>query len=100
MVGICFCAKIETTTPPGWQYRDYYYSLDLLYLQIQALLRSSGNARIVLYRCNTCSLTLREEHILKVFENRVLSRIFAAKRDEMIGRGGKPHNQCLSSNTE
>jgi hypothetical protein len=31
------------------------------------------------------SLTLKEEHMLKVFENRVLERIFGPKRDEMIG---------------
>jgi hypothetical protein len=31
---------------------------------------------VVLYRCETCSLTLREEHRLRVFENRVLRRIF------------------------
>jgi hypothetical protein len=35
----------------------------------------------VLYGCETCSLTLREEHRLRVFENRVLRRIFGPKRD-------------------
>jgi hypothetical protein len=33
--------------------------------------------------CDTCSLTLREEHRLGVFENRVLRRIFGPKRDEV-----------------
>jgi hypothetical protein len=37
---------------------------------------------VVLYGCETLSLTLREEHRLKVFENRVLRRIFGPKRDE------------------
>jgi hypothetical protein len=40
---------------------------------------------VVLYGCETWSLTLREEHRLKVFENRVLRRIFGRKRDEVAG---------------
>jgi hypothetical protein len=36
---------------------------------------------VVLYGCETWSLTLREEHRLRVFENRVLRRIFGPKRD-------------------
>jgi hypothetical protein len=40
---------------------------------------------VVLYGCETWSLTLRTEHKLKVFENRVLRRIFGLKRDEVIG---------------
>jgi hypothetical protein len=40
---------------------------------------------VVLYGCETWSLTLREEHRLKVFENRVLRRIFGSKRDEVTG---------------
>jgi hypothetical protein len=40
---------------------------------------------VVLYGCETWSLTLREEHGLQVFENRVLRRIFGPKRDEVTG---------------
>jgi hypothetical protein len=40
----------------------------------------------VLYGCETWSLALREEHRLKVFENRVLRRIFGPRRDEVTGR--------------
>jgi hypothetical protein len=40
---------------------------------------------VVLYECETWSLTLREEHSLGVFENRVLRRIFGPKRDEVTG---------------
>jgi hypothetical protein len=36
---------------------------------------------VVLYGCETWSLTLSEEHVLRVFENRVLKRIFESKRD-------------------
>jgi hypothetical protein len=41
---------------------------------------------VVLYGCETWSETLRVEHRLRVFENRVLRRIFGPKRDEVIGR--------------
>ena len=42
---------------------------------------------VVLYGCETWSLTLRDEHRLKVLENRVLRRIFEPKRDEVTGSG-------------
>jgi hypothetical protein len=38
----------------------------------------------VLSRCETCSLTLKEEHRLRAFQNRVLRRIFGPKRHEII----------------
>ena len=41
---------------------------------------------VVLYGCETWSLTLREERRLGLFENRVLRRIFGSKRDEVKGR--------------
>jgi hypothetical protein len=41
------------------------------------------------------SLTLREEHRLRVFENRVLRRIFGPKRDEVKGKWRKLHNEEL-----
>jgi hypothetical protein len=48
----------------------------------------------VLYGCETWSLTLREEHRLRVFENKVL-RIFGPKGDEVIGGWRKLHNEEL-----
>jgi hypothetical protein len=51
---------------------------------------------VVLYGCETWSLTLREEHRLRVFENRVLSRIFGPKRDEETGEKRKLHSEELS----
>ena len=42
---------------------------------------------LVLYGCETWSLTLREEHRLRVFENKVLRKIFRAKRDEIKENG-------------
>jgi hypothetical protein len=50
---------------------------------------------IVLYGCETWSVTLREEHRLRVFENRVLRRIFGPKRDEVTGEWRKLHNEEL-----
>jgi hypothetical protein len=47
---------------------------------------------VVLYGCETWSLTIREEHRLWVFENRVLRRIFLPKRDEVTGEWRKLHN--------
>jgi hypothetical protein len=40
---------------------------------------------MILYQCETWSLILREEYRLRVFENRVLRRIFGPKRDEVRG---------------
>ena len=51
---------------------------------------------IVLYGCETWSLTLRGEHRLRVFENRVLRRIFGPKRDEITGECRKLHNKELN----
>jgi hypothetical protein len=50
---------------------------------------------VALYGCETWSLTLREEHRLGVFENRVLTRIFGPKRDEVTGGWRKLHNEEL-----
>jgi hypothetical protein len=48
-----------------------------------------------LYGCETLSLKLREEHRLKVFENRILRRIFGPKRDEVTGEWRKLYNEKL-----
>jgi hypothetical protein len=47
----------------------------------------------VLYGCQTWSLTLREEHRLRVFENRVLRKIFGPKRDEVTGEWRRLNNE-------
>jgi hypothetical protein len=48
---------------------------------------------VVLYECETWSLTLMEERRLRLFENMVLRRIFGPKRDEVIGEWRKLHNE-------
>jgi hypothetical protein len=50
---------------------------------------------VVLYRWETWSLALREEYRLRVFENRVLRRIFGPKRDEVTGGWKKVNNKKL-----
>jgi len=50
---------------------------------------------VVLYGCETWSLTLREERRLKVSENRVM-RIFGSKRDEVTGEWRKLYNEEIN----
>jgi hypothetical protein len=56
---------------------------------------------VVLYGCETWALTLKEKHRLKVFENRVLRRIFGPKRDKVTGErrrlDNEEHNDLHSS---
>jgi hypothetical protein len=51
---------------------------------------------VVLYGCETWSLTLREKQRLRVFEIRVLRRIFGPKRDEATGEWRRLHNEELN----
>ena len=51
---------------------------------------------VVLYGCETWSLTLKEERTLRVFENRVLRGIFGSKRDGVTGEWRKLHNEELN----
>ena len=48
---------------------------------------------VVLYGCETWSLTLREERKLRAFENMVLRRIFEPRRDEVTGEWRRLHNE-------
>jgi len=50
---------------------------------------------VILYGCETWSLTLREERRLRVFENRVLGKVFGPNRDEVTGEWRKLHNEEL-----
>jgi hypothetical protein len=50
-----------------------------IYLNIQ-----NYNLLVVVYGCETCSVIFRVDHRLRVFENRVLKRIFGPKKNEMI----------------
>ena len=61
---------------------------------------TKGNIKVrkavILYGCETWSLTLRKERRLRVFENRVLRNIFGPKRDEITREWRKLHNEELN----
>jgi hypothetical protein len=50
---------------------------------------------VIWYGCENCSVTLKEEHRLRVFENRVLRKIFGPKRNEVMGDWRNLHNGKL-----
>ena len=70
-----------------------YYSLDkillsrLLSKKLKVNIYKTIILPVVLYGCETWSLTLREEHRLRPFENKVLRKIFEAKRNKITGNG-------------
>ena len=51
---------------------------------------------VILYGCETWSLTLREERKLRVFENMVLRRIFEIRSDKVTGEWRRLHNEVLN----
>jgi len=68
-----------------------YYSVQnllsssLLFKKLKIKIHRTVILPVVLYGCETWSLTLRDERRLRVFENRVLRRVFGPKRDEVTG---------------
>jgi hypothetical protein len=66
------------------------------YKKLMFVINTTVISQVVLYWCETWSLTLKEEHRLRVFVNRVLRRIFEPKREEDESRG-KLHNDELHS---
>ena len=52
---------------------------------------------VILYGCETWSLTIREEHRLRVFENRAFRRILEPKRDEVTGEWRKLYHRELNT---
>jgi hypothetical protein len=67
----------------------------LLFRNIKVKIYKTIIVPVVLYGCETWSVTLWEEHRLRVFENSVLIRIFGPKRDEMTGVWRKLHSEEL-----
>jgi PAS domain-containing protein len=67
----------------------------LLFKNLKIKIYRTINLSVVLYGCETWSLTLREDRRLRVFENRLLRRIFGPKRDEVTGEWRKLHNEEL-----
>jgi hypothetical protein len=74
-----------------------YYNSVIKYMKQQVSNDFSWLTRrpVVLYGCESWSLPLRKEHRLRVFENRVLRKILAPKRDEMMVGWRKLHNEEL-----
>jgi hypothetical protein len=68
---------------------------DLLSNNIKITVYKTIFLPVVLYGCDTWSLMLREEHRLRVFEDRALRRIFGPKRDEVTGGWRELHNEVL-----
>jgi hypothetical protein len=62
-------------------FRPKLLSSRLLSKNVKVKIYKTKILTVVLYECETWSLTVREEHKLRVFENRVLRRIFGPKRD-------------------
>jgi hypothetical protein len=69
-----------------------YWQSHLLSRNLKVKIYKTIIVPVVLYGCETWSLTLREEHRLRVFENRVLRRILGPKRDEVTEEWRKLHN--------
>jgi hypothetical protein len=78
-------------------YTEIWYKNDFTYETMKQNFASLHTyiLPVVLYGCETWSVTLREEHRLRVFENRVLRKIFGPKRDEVTGEWRKLHNEKL-----
>ena len=71
-------------------------SMGLIYLYVCIHVCLTIILPVVLYGCETWSLTLREKYRLRVYENRVLRRIFGPKRNEVTGEWRKLHNEELN----
>jgi hypothetical protein len=67
-------------------------SSSLLFRNIKVKIYKTMIFPVVLYGCETWSLTLTEEHRLRVFENRGLRSIFGPKKDEVMGKRRKLHS--------
>jgi hypothetical protein len=84
-------------TPPGWLPTEYVGSVDIFsdfylrdarfefWAEYPQKIYKTIIFPVVLYECETCSLTSREELRLRMLENRVLGRLFRPKWGEIIG---------------
>jgi hypothetical protein len=73
-----------------------FLSSRLLSKKLKIKIYRTINLPVVLYGCETWSLTLREERKLRVFENMVLRRIFGPRSDEVTGEWRRLHNEELN----
>jgi hypothetical protein len=97
-------AVIITSMVMDSKWVEIYEIMIVTYLLSSRLLSKNTKIRVyrttvlpvVLYGSETWSLTLREEQRLRVFENRVLRRVFGPKRDEATGEWRRLHNEELN----
>ena len=68
-------------------------SSSLLYKNIKVKIYRSIILPVVLYGCETWSLKMRAERMLRVFQNRAMRSIFGLKMDEVTGEWRKLHNE-------
>jgi hypothetical protein len=83
----CIQEEIKSRLNSGYACYDSVQSLlpsGLLSRNVKVKVYKTIILPLALYRCETWSLTLREEHRLRVLENRVLRRIFGPKRDKVM----------------
>ena len=90
---VCLCEATHSLLPLGAAPFFFQFAIQK-YLKIK--IYRTIILRVVLYRRETWSLTLREERRLRVFENRVLRRIFGPNRDGVTGEWRKLHNEELN----
>ncbi|KAJ4448760.1 hypothetical protein ANN_00151 [Periplaneta americana] len=88
-------ARIGLRENPGKNLNQKLLSSSLLSKNLKVRIYKTLILPVVLYGCETWTLTLREEQRLRVFENKVLRKIFGAKRDEVTGEWRKLHNAEL-----
>ena len=92
-----FCGVILSATNGHTAERNVPTILFIFLLIASLCFMCNCDCRVKLYGCEIWSHTLREEHRLRVFEDRVLSRIFGPKRDEVTREWRKLHHEELNT---
>ena len=85
-----FATGLKTSVPSGFLTRSEIRKSQSPFVPVNTY--KTIILPVVLYGCETWSISLREEHRLRVFKNKVLRKIFGAKRDEITGEWRKLHN--------
>ncbi|KAJ4441577.1 hypothetical protein ANN_11433 [Periplaneta americana] len=94
VITVRFIAEMETGSAVGCKLYSHQQSA---VKNLKVRIYKTVILPVVLYGCETWTLTLREEQRLRVFENKVLRNIFGAKRDEVTGEWRKLHNAELQA---
>ena len=93
----CWAPLLMDTVPSACYYSvQNLWSSSLLSKKLKTKIYRTTILPVVLHGCENWSLSLREESRLRVFENRVLRRVFGPKKDEVTGEWRKLHNEELN----